>query len=305
MTPDRRSVLHGNLASTASMLCWATTFPATELLLASWDPVLLAAARLSVAAGFALLLLALFGRPGELLTAPWASILPIGGLGLGTGVLLLTLGQAHADLVIVAIIGTLVPLVSALFGIAQGSERIDLRLGVAIVLAVAGGIVATGAFSERIAFRGGELLALVSVVLWTWYSRASVDRLAMLSDLTKSAVNMLAGAAVITVAAFVAVGFGVVPLRLDLGATSLAQLGWLGAIAVCLSMLLWLKAARLIGVTIAAMHQNLVPFYVMAMALAIGGRVETVQLVGGMMVVTAAVLAQWPVRRRGEVPSGS
>jgi drug/metabolite transporter (DMT)-like permease len=281
------------------MLCWATTFPATELLLASWDPFLLAAARLTVAACVALLLLAVFGKPAELLTAPWASILPIGGLGLGTGVLLLTLGQAHANLVIVAIIGTLVPLVSALFGIAQGSERIDLRLGLAIALAVTGGIVATGAFSERIDFRGGELLALISVVLWTWYSRASIDRLAMLSDLTKSTVNMLAGSAVITLAALVAVGLGVVPVRLDLGTASLAQLGWLGAIAVCLSMLLWLKAARLIGVTIAAMHQNLVPFYVMAMALAIGGRVETVQLVGGIMVVTAAVLAQWPVGRRG------
>ena len=280
------------------MLSWATTFPATELLLASWDPVLLAAARLTVAAFVALLLLALFGKPRELSTAPWASILPIGGLGLGTGVLLLTLGQAHANLVIVAIIGTLVPLVSALFGVAQGTERIDLRLGIAITLAVAGGIVATGVFSERIDFRGGELLALVSVVLWTWYSRASIDKLSMLSDLTKSTVNMLAGSVVITLAALVAVGLGLVPVRLDLGTASLVQLGWLGTIAVCLSMLLWLKAARLIGVTIAAMHQNLVPFYVMAMALAIGGRVETVQLVGGIMVVTAAVLAQWPVQRR-------
>jgi drug/metabolite transporter (DMT)-like permease len=72
-------------------------------------------------------------------------------------------------------------------------------------------------------------------------------------------------------------------------------------VAVCLSMLLWLRAARLIGVTIAAMHQNMVPFYVMAMALAIGGRVETAQLVGGIMVVTGAVLAQWPVRQRDAV----
>jgi drug/metabolite transporter (DMT)-like permease len=301
VTAERQQVLHGNLASTASMLCWATTFPVTELLLASWDPFLLAAARLTVAACFALLLLALFGKPAELLTAPWASILPIGGLGLGTGVLLLTIGQAHANLVIVAIIGTAVPLVSAIFGVAQGRERISPRLRLAILLAVSGGIVATGVFSEQVAFRGGELLAVVSVVLWTWYSRASVDKLAMLSDLTKSTVNMLAGSAVIMLAALVATGFGFVPLRLDLGTASLVQLGWLGAIAVCLSMLLWLKAARLIGVTIAAMHQNMVPFYVMAMAMALGGRVETVQLVGGIMVVTGAVLAQWPVRQRDAV----
>jgi hypothetical protein len=42
----------------------------------------------------------------------------------------------------------------------------------------------------------------------------------------------------------------------------------------------------------------MVPFYVMAMALAIGGRVETAQLVGGLLVVSGAVLAQWPAGRR-------
>jgi drug/metabolite transporter (DMT)-like permease len=297
VSPARRVVVEGNLASTASMLCWATVFPVMELLLQSWDPFLLAAARLTVAAGFALLLVALFGRPAELGTAPWSAILPIGGLGLGTGVVLLTLAQAHADLVIVAIIGTAVPLVSAVFGVFQGKERIGLRLASAILLAVLGGVIATGVFSTRVSFQGGELLAMVSVVLWTWYSRASVDRLSMLSDLTKAAANMAAGAAVVLPVAVLAAMLGVVPARLDLGPASLAQLAWLGAVAVCLSMLLWLRAARLIGVTVAAMHQNMVPFYVMAMALAIGGRVETAQLVGGLLVVTGAVLAQWPAAR--------
>lgn len=297
MSPARRVVVEGNLASTASMLCWATVFPVTELLLQSWDPLLLAAARLTVAAGCALLLVLLLGRPGELAAAPWAAILPIGGLGLGTGVVLLTLAQAHADLVIVAIIGTAVPLVSAVLGVLQGRERVGLRLAAAILLAVLGGVIATGAFSATVAFRGGELFAMVSVVLWTWYSRASVDRLAGLSDLAKSAANMLAGSAVVLPLAMLAAAIGLVPTRLDLGPASLGQLAWLGGVAVCLSMLLWLRAARLIGVTIAAMHQNLVPFYVMAMALAIGGRVETVQLVGGLLVVTGAVLAQWPAAR--------
>jgi drug/metabolite transporter (DMT)-like permease len=303
VTPARRVVVEGNVASTASMLCWATVFPVTELLLQTWDPFLLAAARLTVAAGVALVLVALFGRPSELATAPWGTILPIGGLGLGTGVVLLTMGQAHADLVIVAIIGTAVPLVSAVFGVAQGRERIGPRLAAAILLAVLGGVIATGVFSTRVSFRGGELFAMVSVVLWTWYSRASVDRLAMLSDLTKSAANMAAGAAVVLPLAVLAATLGVVPARLDLGPASLGQLAWLGTVAVCLSMLLWLRAARLIGVTIAAMHQNMVPFYVMAMALAIGGRVETAQLVGGLLVVSGAVLAQWPAGRPLETVS--
>ena len=276
------------------MLCWATIFPVTELLLVHWQPFLLAAARLSLAALFALTLLALLGRLGELATAPWGIVLPVGGLGLGSGVALVTLGQAFADLVIVAIIGTLVPLVSALMGVLQGKERIGPRLGLALLLAVTGGVVATGVFSTAVRFRGGELLALGSVVLWTWYSRAAIERLPMLSDLAKATANMLAGAAVLLVLASLAVLSGIVVPALDFGPASLGQLAWLGAISVCLSMLLWLKAARLIGVTIAAMHQNLVPFYVMAMALALGGRVETPQLVGGLLVVAGAVLAQWP-----------
>lgn len=305
MSPGRRVVVEGNLASAASMLCWATVFPVMELLLRSWDPFLLAAARLSVAAGFAFALVLLIGRPGELKDAPWAAILPIGGLGLGSGVVLLTLAQAHADLVIVAIIDTAVPLVSAIFGVLRGQERIGPRLATAILLAVAGGVIATGAFSASVSFRGGEVLAMISVVLWTWYSRASVDRLAGLSDLTKTAANMLAGSAVVLPLAVAAAALGIVPTKLDFGSASLGQLAWLGGVAVCLSMLLWLKAARLIGVTIAAMHQNMVPFYVMAMALAIGGRVETAQLVGGLLVVSGAVLAQWPARASATVPDSA
>lgn len=77
------------------------------------------------------------------------------------------MGQAPANLVIVASIGKALPLVSTPFGVAPGSERIDLQLGTASALAVTGGVAATSAFPARMALRGSEFAALVSVVLWT------------------------------------------------------------------------------------------------------------------------------------------
>lgn len=44
-----RRVLTGNLVTIIGVFLWSTDFPATALLLENWDPVLLAAIRMSVA----------------------------------------------------------------------------------------------------------------------------------------------------------------------------------------------------------------------------------------------------------------
>ena len=73
---------------------------------------------------------------------------------------------------------------------------------------------------------------------------------------------------------------------------SLATLLWLGTMAIGLSVLLWFTCARLLGLTVAAIHTNLAPFYVMLMALAVGGTVSGRQLAGALLVAGGALLAQ-------------
>ena len=51
----------------------------------------------------------------------------------------------------------------------------------------------------------------------------------------------------------------------------LAALLWMSMIAIGLSVPLWFTCTRLLGITVAAIHTNLAPFYVMLIALAFGG----------------------------------
>ncbi|MEE9196240.1 MAG: hypothetical protein V3U44_10395, partial [Alphaproteobacteria bacterium] len=84
----------------------------------------------------------------------------------------------------------------------------------------------------------------------------------------------------------------------DLSPASLGLVLWLGVISNGLTMVLWMTASRLLGVTIAAIHLNGVPFYVILMALAVGGAIYTPQVWGACLVAAGALLAQWPARKR-------
>ena len=75
--------LTGNLVTVFGMALWASAFPATEVLLETWHPLLLAPARIGVASAVLLLILAARGGLHELGRVPWRDALRIGGLGIG------------------------------------------------------------------------------------------------------------------------------------------------------------------------------------------------------------------------------
>ena len=99
-----------------------------------------------------------------------------------------------------------------------------------------------------------------------------------------------------------ALPLGLVRARAALDPAHLAALLWMSMIAIGLSVPLWFAAARLLGITVAAIHTNLAPFYVMLIALAFGGAVAGQQLVGAALVVAGAVLAQLAGLRRRALP---
>ncbi len=290
--PSEGIRLSGNLFTVASMLLWATAFPVTEQLLDGWEPLLLVPARLGLA-GFVLALFQpLMPTAYDWRTLPWRRVLWIGGAGLGGSTLCIVWGQKYADPVTIAILATTVPLVSAIMGTLAGEERLSGRLLLAIALAMAGGMLTSLEVSEQtIGFRGGEVLALVSVVLWTWYSRASVAQLANIPAYPKSIASLLAGALwLLTFVLGVAIS-GTLELRYSLAPYHLGLLAWMAVASIGLSMVFWLAGAQRLGVTIASMHQNAVPFYVLLFALFAGASVQTTQVVGALLVVCGAVLA--------------
>ena len=287
--------LTGNLVTVLGMALWATGFPATEILLESWHPLLLVPVRLMTASLVLLGIIALTGRLGELRAVPWREVAVIGGCGIGAATVCLIWGQSYSDPITVSIISTGLPACAAVMGFLAGDDRPTARVLAGVALAIAGGIVATvAASSEGPGFRGGEILNLGGVILFTWFTRASIRRLSMLSAVTKTCVTLGAGALFIVPVIAIVTATGLVERpAYDFSPRSLALCFYMGGIAVGCSMTLWMYGARLLGVTVAAIHQNTVPFWVMIFSvLFIGQQLLIGQVWGALLVIAGALLAQ-------------
>jgi len=280
------------------MVLWATAFPVTEVLLRDWHPMLLVPARLVPGTIVILLITILAGQGKTIRQAPWGTLLLIGGLGMGVGTTPIVWAQDYSDAVTVSIIVTMMPLVSAVMGYFAGSERITFVLALGILCAIAGGVlISVKPDIGDVDLRGGELLALISVVLWAWFSRAAVTRLGDLPDLARAAFSMTAASLVVVLATGAVLLSGTIEIRYDLSLPSVGLVLWLGVISNGLTMVFWMTASRHLGVTIAAIHLNGVPFYVILMALAVGGAIYTTQVWGACLVAAGALLAQLPRRK--------
>ena len=265
----------GNLIALFSTVLWSSAFPATEYLLRGWDPLVLCVARLSGAALSILLLTLVMGQVRELARAPWRDVWLLGALGVAAPVFLLIAGQSRSDAVTVAIVSTTLPLISALMSWFLDGRRPGALVAVGILLAIAGGSLATVADAGGPdGPRGGEILVLASMIAWIWYSRAALHRLAGFGDLALSGLTFAAGALIAAVVLGIALALGLALPRLALDTPNVSALLWMSMVAIGLSVPLWFTSARLLGITIAAIHTNLAPFYVMLIALAFGGAVS-------------------------------
>jgi drug/metabolite transporter (DMT)-like permease len=297
---DGAGLLVGNLLTLAAIVLWASSFLATDRLLASWNPVWLTVGRI-LGAGLILLgFCALTGRLGTLRPDSWPKTAGASVLGFGMAGLAIVVGQKYADPVTTAIIVTSGPLISALLGILDGSERPSPHLWAGIAMAMVGGVLASlepGSWLP--APKGGELLVLLSQLLWIWYSRISASGLGALDAVAKSTLGLTTGGLFLLAVAGLGTLFGLVPLEIDTSPTILALLGWLAGFSIAVSVSLWLAGVRILGATIASIHTNLAPFYVMLMALLLTGTAPGPgQILGGALVAGGAVLAQWPSIRR-------
>jgi len=293
--------LVGNAAAAGSTLSWALAFPLTEVLLASWDPLPLTAMRIAGAGAILLLLALAFGCRRELQWTPWLRVLRVGGIGIGLSALALVLGQRWSDPITAAVLATTSPALAALYVWWTDGERPRALVLAGVVLSVVGALLASiRPFEAAAGLRGGEVLVLASLVLWVWYSRACVVELEGLSDITRGALATLAGGLVLLLALGLWSLTGIAPPRVDWSAENAVRLALL-AFAIAGAAGLWTPAVRLLGVTVASMHLDLAPLYVILLGLPFGVRPTPGQIVGALLVVAGTTLAQWP--RPHEAPT--
>ena len=290
----------GNVMAVLSMLLWSTSFPISEVLLMRWDALSLAVVRLG--GGALMLTLMGWGIRNRYSWTNWPvrSALMIGAVGIGIGTFALNLGLKYSNPVNVSVIVTTIPLFSVMLGVIKHEETLSPRIMIAIGLAICGGVLVSWSSTQTQAgFQGGELLVLGAVILWTWYSRVSVTRLLVIPAYPRTVLTLLGGALCLIPVALVLEGSGWVDLNAPWSVSDLPLIGGLCAFGVGLSMVCWMISAEKIGVTIAALHINALPFYVLLLGLMFGGTLLVSQVTGAVLVAAGAVLAQIPAQRSG------
>ena len=287
----RGPALTGNALAVASMLAWSAGFPAAEILLQSWDPLALIAARLAGAVAMLLPIWLLLDGPRAVMGAHWGRGLLIGGIAFGIGAWLLVVAQSLTDAVTVAIIASACPVAAVVVEMVYEGRRLSRGFLLGLVATVAGGVVATG--GGGIALGLGALAAVAACFLFSWGSFLTVRDFPTLSPLGRSTLTLAGGLlamGALILAADMA-GFDVRPsAAMDRHQAGLLAIYALAGMA--LSQVMWIASVGRLGVAVASFHINVAPFYVMLYLLALGGGWDWQAALGAAIVAAGVVLAQ-------------
>jgi drug/metabolite transporter (DMT)-like permease len=286
-----------HLICMSAMVVWSTGLPANTYLMPIVHPIPLAGLRFMIAA---LVLLPFWlWQDGwqSLRQANWLRGLGAGAV-VGSGGCLVILGQAWTDPVTVAVISATLPVVGLATEMLLDGRKMTQALLLGLVFAVAGGVLALGTQATGINFGLGALLCAISTVFYTLGSRWTITGLPGMSNLGRCAVTMVGGGLAACLIWGVAQPLGLTAPP-DFGAMAGKEWGALMVFVVgslVFSQILWIMAVDRLGVGMAALHINATPFYVMLIALALGGLWNWWQAAGAALVAAGVVVAQgqWP-----------
>jgi drug/metabolite transporter (DMT)-like permease len=298
----------GNLSLLFVALTWGTMIPGINLLLPTWDPFFLAAARYLLAAPILLACLFLF-EPNRRTAArvPRWRLWLLGAIGIGSFAPLFTIGIAHANPVTAAIVGSTGPAVGALVAWTFFRIPLDRTMIPAIVLAILGCSLATydpQAAAGGFDIRGGEFLIILATACWTWYSLAAQRWLAGWSQLHITAATTATGS-ITAVAVYVAAGlFGAasLPPAPPSSLQDVAVMSWIVVVLICVGVIAWNQGVNRAGIVVAMLYLNLTPIVAIAITAMLGTAPRPLQIVGGALVI-AGVLQSQLRRLRGAAPT--
>ncbi len=212
-----------------------------------------------------------------------AGLLAAGALGLGGVSLTFFLALTGASAGLVSLLHFLYPALVALVGIAFYGERPGKVRLAALGIALAGTGLTVGAPGE--ATTAGVVLAVLSVVIFAGYFHAA-NRLTELAGSLPATTVSIAGAGLVFVTLAAVRG-----PSLPEGALGWFSVTALALVSTALAYGTLLAGMRRIGPTPAAMLSTLEPLVTVVLAAAfLGESLGALQLVGGLLIVGAALL---------------
>jgi drug/metabolite transporter (DMT)-like permease len=283
-----------------SMLTWAVGLPALSHLVQYMPPMALTAYRVGLAGIVLVLAWALWEGIGTIRRAPWGRGIGVGFIVMGVGAVLVAIALERTDPVTVAIITAMMPLVGIGLEVLLDGRRMTLPLVLGLALSIGGGVVALdlGAASPDLGL--GALAAFGSVFAFTWGSRATVTAFPDLTPLGRTAITVAGAGISMSILALIYSAFGGPGIDWSgIGPGEVAALVAASIGSIALSQTLWILSVGLLGIGIASLHMNAVPFYVMLITFALGGAWNWAQAIGAAIVVAGVAVAQGmiPLRR--------
>ena len=296
--PRERGYLVGAFAAMIFVgASWGANVPVSKVMLEHYDLIPMSALRTFVATVvLGLLLLAVEGVRALRIGLPPGRFLLL-GLMMASFFATYVLGIQFSNPISAAAVQVAGPLVSSVTVRLVTGARFDPGFGTALILTLLGGaILAAGSLMGKgeVTLGGGEIVVLLSNAMWTLYSIKAQSWFDCASQLQRTFVASLSawGWTALLAVVLVALGWS----RSPFGVTD----GWIWtqfmAVAVFSSGLggyFWNIGASRLGVAIASLWVNLVPFFAVLWAMAYGFWPNIYQIAGGLVALSGVVYMQW------------
>lgn len=293
-------VVVSNLTCFSAMVMWSFAFPIAEFMLDSWGTVALVLARQFIGVSALFTCWLWLDGHAKIRAANWLGGVRIGGVGFGLGSITFLVGQNMSDAVTPAIAASMMPIVGALLEVTLDGRRMRPLLLCGILLALLGGLLATGTRMNDGNYGWGSLLCLFSVILFAWATRATNRSFRGLSFVGQTTIT-LSGSLLVVLVVFLLMHLLAIPGTtiglLDTNHVSL--LVFTSVASLALAQFMWIRGAAGLGILLASLHMNAVPFYVMVIVvLFLGESWNWWQAAGAALVAVGVLLAQSASRRQ-------
>ena len=297
MTRDRRHLLGAFAAMIFVGASWGGNLPVTKVMLRYYDLMPMAALRTAAAtASLVLLLWLIEGRRALRIDLDLGRFLLL-GLMMSSFFAFYALGLQYSNPITAAAVQVAGPLVASVTVRVVTGLRFDPGFGVALALTVVGGLIlaaSTLVGSGHVTFGGGEIVVLLSNVLWTLYSIKAQAWFNRASQLHRAYVASLSAMGWLTAASLGMIAIGWARSPFDVTDPWIwTQLVTVAILASGLGSYCWNVGASRLGVAVASLWVNLVPFFAVLWSMVYGFIPNAYQIVGGLVALSGVVYMQW------------
>jgi len=294
---DRHHMLGAFAAMVFVGLSWGANVPVSKVMLLHFDVVPMLAVRTLTAVATLAMVLVLAEGVGSLRIEVGLKRFLLIGLMMSGFFVIFTIGIRFSNPISAAAVQVAGPLVAAATVRLVTGMRFDPGFGVALALTLSGGtILAAGSLFGQgaLTLGGGEIIVLLSNALWTIYSlkaQAWFDRASQLHRAYVASLSALGWMVPLSLA-LVAMGWARSPFVVT-DVWVWTQLLLVAVFASAMGAYFWNIGASRLGVAIASLWVNLVPFFAVLWSMAYGFMPNVYQIVGGLVALSGVVYMQW------------